>query len=223
MTQHRANITLRTLFILLPFIFIFGQKETAPEPWKIDIQILLGFSENQIDGIMGKTTFEALKSFANDHDLTDVVLRGEYDDLGFWGFQQYIMKYNQYWLRELKNHRIIDDVEDKEYLKKADETLFNLEQSIEDAQNEIDRVIFAKRKAERSALERKKMDEWQQEKKEADQIISALGNAILNAEEQAEKWGLERIRALRLAEEQDQLEKWLMVECIIMVVLQVNI
>jgi hypothetical protein len=51
------------------------------------------------------------------------------------------------------------------------------------------------------------MDKWQQEKKEAEQIISALGKAILTAEEEAEKWGMERIRALRLAEEQEQLER----------------
>ena len=44
-------------------------------------------------------------------------------------------------------------------------------------------------------------------KKEAERIISALGKAILTAEEEAEKWGMERIRALRLAEEQEQLER----------------
>jgi len=38
-------------------------------------------------------------------------------------------------------------------------------------------------------------------KKEAERIISALRKAILTAEEEAGKWGMERIRALRLAEE----------------------
>ena len=44
-------------------------------------------------------------------------------------------------------------------------------------------------------------------KKEAERIISALRKAILTAEEEAGKWGMERIRALRLAEEQEQLER----------------
>ena len=68
---------------------------------------LLGFADETVDGVMGKRTFEALKKFAIQHDLSDVVLRGEFDDLGFWGFQQYIMKYNQYWIRELKNHQMV--------------------------------------------------------------------------------------------------------------------
>jgi len=177
------------------------------DPWKIDLQILLDFSHNEVDGVMGKDTFEALKLFAIKHELTDIVLRGEYDDLGFWGFQQYIMKYNQYWLRELKNHKIIDDVVDKEYLRQADQTLSSFEISIENAQLEVERLIHAKSKSKRIAQEKQELDKWQEEKRESERIISALGKAILTAEAEAGKWGMERIRALRLAEEQEQLER----------------
>ena len=117
------------------------------------------------------------------------------------------MKYNQYWLRELKNQNIIDDVVAKEYLRKAGETLHSFEMSIENAQFEVERLIHAKSKSKRIAHEKHEMDKWQQEKVEAERIISALGKAILTAEEQAGKWGMERIRALRLAEEQEQLER----------------
>ena len=207
MNHCRQNNIIKILFIFAFSILLFAEETSTPEPWKIDIQILLGFSEKQVDGIMGKATFEALKSFAIEHELTDVVLRGEYDDLGFWGFQQYIIKYNQYWLRELKNRYIIEDVVDKDYLRQADETLFSFEKSIENAQLEVERLIHGKSKSKRIAQENREMDKWQQEKKEAEQIISALGKAILTAEEEAEKWGMERIRALRLAEEQEQLER----------------
>ncbi len=127
-------------------MLLFAEENSTPEPWKIDIQILLGFSENQVDGIMGKATFEALKSFAIKNKLTDVVLRGEYEDLGYWGFQQYIIKYNQYWLRELKIRNIIEDAIDIDYLRKGDETLYSLEKSIENAQLEVERLIHAKSK-----------------------------------------------------------------------------
>ena len=207
MNHCRQNNIIKILFIFAFSILLFAEETSTPEPWKIDIQILLGFSEKQVDGIMGKATFEALKSFAIEHELTDVVLRGEYDDLGFWGFQQYIIKYNQYWLRELKNRNIIEDVVDKDYLRQADETLSSFEKSIENAQLEVERLIHGKSKSKRIAQENREMDKWQQEKKEAEQIISALGKAILTAEEEAEKWGMERIRALRLAEEQEQLER----------------
>ncbi len=207
MNHCRQNNIIKILFIFAFSILLFAEETSTPEPWKIDIQILLGFSEKQVDGIMGKATFEALKSFAIEHKLTDVVLRGEYDDLGFWGFQQYIIKYNQYWLRELKNRNIIEDVVDKDYLRQADETLSSFEKSIENAQLEVERLIHGKSKSKRIAQENREMDKWQQEKKEAEQIISALGKAILTAEEEAEKWGMERIRALRLAEEQEQLER----------------
>ncbi len=188
-------------------MLLFAEENSTPEPWKIDIQILLGFSENQVDGIMGKATFEALKSFAIKNKLTDVVLRGEYEDLGYWGFQQYIIKYNQYWLRELKIRNIIEDAIDIDYLRKGDETLYSLEKSIENAQLEVERLIHAKSKSKQIAQEKREIDKWQEEKKEAERIISALGKAILTAEEEAGKWGMERIRALRLAEEQEQLER----------------
>ena len=51
------------------------------------------------------------------------------------------------------------------------------------------------------------MKEWQQEKLEVERIITSLNKAILIAEEESEKWGLERIRAQRLAEEQEQLAR----------------
>ncbi len=207
MNHCKQNNIIKILFIFAFSILLFAEETFTPAPWKIDIQILLGFSENQVDGIMGKATFEALKSFAIEHKLTDVVLRGEYDDLGFWGFQQYIIKYNQYWLRELKNRNIFEDVVDKDYLRQADETLSSFERSIENAQLEVERLIHAQSKSKRLAREKQEMDKWQHEKKEAERIISALGKAILTAEEEAGKWGMERIRALRLAEEQEQLER----------------
>jgi hypothetical protein len=205
--NHCRENNIKILFIFAFSMLLFAEENSTPEPWKIDIQILLGFSENQVDGIMGKATFEALKSFAIKNKLTDVVLRGEYEDLGYWGFQQYIIKYNQYWLRELKIRNIIEDAIDIDYLRKGDETLYSLEKTIENAQLEVERLIHAKSKSKRIAQEKREMGKWQEEKKEAERIISALGKAILTAEEEAGKWGMERIRALRLAEEQEQLER----------------
>ena len=184
---------------------VFSEGQFTIEPWKIDLQILLGFSDDKVDGVMGQDTFEALKLFAKEHDLTDVVLRGDYDDLGFWGFQQYIIKYNQYWVRELKNHTIIEDVLNKEYLRQADETLYSFEMAIQNAQLEVERLTRAKSKARRSAREKQEMDKWQVEKQEAERIINSLSKALITAEEEAEKWTLERIRAKRLADEQEQL------------------
>jgi len=183
------------------------EDKSIVEPWKIDLQILLGFSDDEVDGNMGKETFEALKKFAIQHDLTDVVLRGEFDDLGFWGFQQYIMKYNQYWVRELKNHQIIEDVTNKEYIRQADETLYNFEIAIQNAQLEVERLTHAKTKARRLAKEKQAMKEWDHEKEEVERIITTMNLAILTAEEEAEKWSMERIRAQRLAEEQEQLAR----------------
>ena len=194
-------------FSIISFVSLFSQDSDKIETWKFDLQILLGFYEEEVDGIMGKETFDALKLFANEYQLLDVVLRGEYDDLGYWGFQQYIMKYHQYWIRELKNNKIIDDVIDKEYLKQADQTLYSFERAIENAQLEVERLIHAKSKAKRIAEEKQKIKDWKKEKNEADRIISALGKAIVTAEEEAGKWGLERIRAIRLAEEREQLER----------------
>ena len=117
------------------------------------------------------------------------------------------MKYHQFWIRELKNNKIIDDVVDKEYLKQADETLYSFEKAIENAQLEVERLIHAKSKAKRIAEEKQQVTEWKKEKNEADRIISSLGKAIITAEEEAEKWSIERIRAIRLAEEREQLER----------------
>ena len=96
----KQNNILIALLIIANTLLFSAEDPSAIDPWKIDLQILLGFSDDKVDGIMGKTTFEALQSFAVKHQLTDVVLRGEYDDLGFWGFQQYIIKFV---FLELKN------------------------------------------------------------------------------------------------------------------------
>ena len=185
----------------------YSEDQSTIEPWKIDLQILLGFSDDKVDGVMGQETFEALKIFANKHDLTDVVMRGEFDDLGYWGFQQYMLKYHEYWIRELKNRKIIEDVLDKEYLRQADETLYSFEIAIQNAQLEVERLTQTKSKAKRSAREKQEMDKWQMEKQEAERIINSLSKAVITAEEEAEKWTLERIRAKRLAEEQEQLSR----------------
>ena len=185
----------------------YSEDQSTIDPWKIDLQILLGFSDDKVDGVMGQKTFEALKIFAKKHDLTDVVLRGDFDDLGFWGFQQYMLKYHEYWIRELKNRNIIEDVLNKEYLRQADETLYSFEIAIQNAQLEVERLTQAKSKARRSAREKQEIEKWQMEKQEAERIINALSKAVITAEEEAEKWTLERIRAKRLAEEQEQLAR----------------
>ncbi len=207
MYKHSYKYLLILIFSIVSFVSLFSQDSDKIETWKLDLQILLGFHDKEVDGIMDKETFEALKLFANKYQLLDVVLRGEYDDLGYWGFQQYIMKYHQFWIRELKNNKIIDDVVDKEYLKQADETLYSFEKAIENAQLEVERLIHAKSKAKRIAEEKQQVTEWNKEKNEADRIISSLGKAIITAEEEAEKWSIERIRAIRLAEEREQLER----------------
>ena len=207
--MHRFLLYNIHIFFLIcsTFNILNAEDNSTIEPWKNDLQILLGFSNEKVDGSMGRETFESLKLFAERHDLADVVLRGEYDDLGYWGFQQYIIKYNQYWIRELKNRHIIDDVVNKEYLRQADETLYSFEISIQNAQLEVERLTHAKSKAKRLAKEKQEMDKWEQEKQEIDRIITALNKAIIKADEKSEKWGLERIRAQRLAEEQEQLER----------------
>ncbi|SVE29800.1 uncharacterized protein METZ01_LOCUS482654, partial [marine metagenome] len=191
-----------TLIIFLIFSETYlhsTDQHSIVDPWKFDLQILLGFTDEQVDGVMGKETFETLKKFAILHDLTDVVLRGEFDDLGFWGFQQYIMKYHQYWIRELKNRKIVEDVSNKEYIKQAEETLYSFEIAIQNAQLEVERLTRSKTIARREAKEKLAMEEWQKEKQEVDRIITSLNKAILIAEEESEKWSLERIRAQRLA------------------------
>lgn len=184
-----------------------AQESGRIEPWKEDIQILLGLPDAEIDGIMGKNTFLALKIFAEKHDLTDVVLRGDFEDLGRTGFRQYMMKYHQYWIRELKNHQIIDDALNKEYLRQAEETLYSFEIAIQNAQLEVERLTRAKSRAKRKAREKNELDNWNEEKKEADRLITALSTAVYTAEEEAEKWMIERLRAKRLAEEEEQLAR----------------
>ena len=87
-----------------------AEDNSNKEPWKFDLQILLGFSGDAVDGVMGIETFNSLKKFAYNHDLADVILRGEFEDIELWGFEQYLIKYHAYWIRELKNQRIFKDV-----------------------------------------------------------------------------------------------------------------
>ena len=196
------------LFVfLILFSAIYSQQENPVDPWKVDVQIFLGFKGDEMDGVMGEKTFDSLKEFARLHDIMDVVLRGEYEDLGFWGFQQYMLKYHQYWIRELKNRKIIEDVLNKEYLRQADETLYDFEISIQNAQMEVERLTQAKSRSKRLAQEKQELDKWEVEKKEAERIISSLKENIVVAEQEAEKWTLERIRARRLSEEQEQLQR----------------
>lgn len=206
--RHRYTITLPLIFLILSLgQLIVAQDEAKPLPWKTDLQVLLGFTGEEVDGVMGRVTFSALQKFAQRNDITDVVLRGEYDDLGFWGFQQYLIKYNSYWMREIKNRRIIDDVLNKEYIRQADDALYAFEIAIQEAQAEVDRLLRAKTKAKRLAEEKLETEKWEIEKKEAERLVVELNIAILEAETEAEKWALERTRARRLAEEQEQLEK----------------
>ena len=201
--------------LILPFLFLvssFGQnpdvpEDSKPQPWKMDLQILLGFTGEDVDGVLGRITFTSLQKFAKRNGITDVVLRGEYDDLGFWGFQIYLVKYHKYWMRELKNRRIIDDVLNKEYIRQADDALYAFEIAIQEAQEEVDRLQRAKLKAKRLAEEKLETEKWEVEKKEAERLVIELNQAILEAEVEAEKWELERTRARRLAEEQKQFEK----------------
>ena len=128
------NILIIIILICSVCNVLCAEDNPTIEQWKYDLQILLGFSDVKVDGIMGIETFNALKRFAYDHDLEDVVLRGEFGDIEWWGFEQYLIKYYVYWLRELKNRNIIEDVVDKDYLRQADETLSSFEKSIENAQ-----------------------------------------------------------------------------------------
>ena len=79
---------------------------------------------------------------------------------------KYIIKYNQYWIRELKNRKIIEDVLDKEYLRQADETLYSFEIAIQNAQLEVERITHAKFKAKRLAKEKQEAQKWKIEKNE---------------------------------------------------------
>ena len=51
------------LFIFLIILFtnnVFTQDSSDKAPWKTELQILLGFSEGEVDGRMGVETFNAL-------------------------------------------------------------------------------------------------------------------------------------------------------------------
>ena len=148
----RKSISFLCLIILLCYN-VFAQDEASPDDisWKRDLQILLGFTGDEVDGIMGFETFNALKRFAYHHDLTDVVMRGQFEDIEYWGFEQYLLKYHKYWLREIKNQRIFNDIHDKEYLQQADETLYTFEIAIQNAKLEVERLAQAQSKALREA------------------------------------------------------------------------
>ena len=81
MNQTPIKIVVLLFLLILSGNFLHPQDDSKIDPWKIDLQILLGFSDDKVDGVMGQKTFEALKIFAKNHDLTDVVLRGDFDDL----------------------------------------------------------------------------------------------------------------------------------------------
>ena len=116
MIRLRHNNILSIIFLCYSICNVLLAEDNASiEQWKFDLQILLGFSDDRVDGVMGIDTFNALKKFASDYDLADVVLRGEFEDIERWGFKQYLIKYHVYWLRELENQRIFQDIHDKEY------------------------------------------------------------------------------------------------------------
>ena len=195
-------------FILIILIAqnVHSQDSMNQEIWKRELQILLGFTGEDVDGVMGIETFNALKRFAYHHDLEDVVLRGEYGDIEFWGFEQYLIKYHPYWIREIKNQRIFKDVHDKEYLRQADETLYTFEIAIQNAKLEVERLALAKSRAKRLAQEKQESEKWDIEKQEAERLTAELRKSIMLAESEVDKWSLERLRAQRLASEKEQLE-----------------
>ena len=186
---------------------VHSQDSMKKEIWKKELQILLGFTGEEVDGIMGIETFNGLKRFAYHHDLADVVLRGEFEDIEYWGFEQYLIKYHVYWIRELKNQRIFKDIHDKEYLRQADETLYTFEIAIQNAKLEVERLTQAKLREERLAKEKQEAEKWEVEKNEAERLTAELRKSIIEAELESEKWALERIRAQRLSEEKEQLTR----------------
>ena len=98
------NILIIIILICSACNILCAEDNPTIEQWKYDLQILLRFSDDEVDGIMGMETFNSLKQFAYNHDIADVVLRGEFGDIEGWGFEQYLIKYHLYWIRELKNH-----------------------------------------------------------------------------------------------------------------------
>ena len=208
MNRFRKKITTPVFILIVLMIQIsFSQDNVKNDSWKIQLQMFLGFSGEEVDGILGEATFNSLKKFAIKHDLTDVVLRGEFEDIEYWGFEQYLIKYQAYWIRELKNQQIMNDVRNKHYIRQADETLYSFEIAIQNAQLEVERLVRAKTKAQRLAQGKKELQMWEIEKQEAERLTAELQQAILIAEEKANKWSLERLKAKRLAAEQEQLER----------------
>ena len=208
MNRFQHNNILIIIFLFYSAInVLYAQDNSNIHQWKYDLQILLGFSDVKVDGIMGIETFNALKRFAYDHDLADVVLRGEYLDIEGWGFEQYLIKYHAYWIRELKNQRIFKDIHDKEYLRQADETLYTFEIAIQNAKLEVERLTRAKLREGRLAREKQEAQKWEIEKNEAERLTAELQESIIAAELEAEKWALERIRAQRFAEEKELLTR----------------
>ena len=127
--RNRNTIPIYIVIIILT-TNLYSQNSVKNEIWGKEIQVLMGFRAEEVDGVMGVKTFGALKDFATKHDLTDVVMRGTFEDMGYWGFEQYLIKYHAYWIRETKNQQIIDDVKNKEYIRQAEETLYSLEISL---------------------------------------------------------------------------------------------
>ena len=65
MYKHSYKYLLILIFSIVSFVSLFSQDSDKIETWKLDLQILLGFHDKEVDGIMDKETFEALKLFAN--------------------------------------------------------------------------------------------------------------------------------------------------------------
>ena len=195
-----------SIVIILIAHNIHAQDSMNAEIWKMELQILLGFTGEEVDGAMGIETFNALKRFAYHHDLEDVVLRGEFGDIEHWGFGQYLIKYHPYWIREIKNQRIFSDLHDKEYLRQADETLYTFEIAIQNAKLEVERLGQAKSRAKRLAQEKQESEQWEIEKQEAERLTVELRKSIMIAQVEVDKWSLERLRTKRLESEKEQLE-----------------
>ena len=205
--SKKINNLLYLLLIINSFIFAQISEQSNIKSWKSDLQVLLGFTGEEVDGIMGVETFNALKRFAYHHDLTDVVMRGQFEDIEYWGFEQYLIKYHRYWIREIKNQRIFNDLHDKEYLQQADETLYTFEIAIQNAKLEVERLAEAQKKALRLAQEKQELEKWEMEKREAERLTAELNKSILEAEVEADKWALERLRAQRLAAEKKEIDR----------------
>ena len=176
------NIIIIILLICSVSNVLYAEDNPSIEQWKYDLQILLGFSDDQVDGIMGVETFNALKKFAFNHDMADVVLRGEFGDIEGWGFEQYLIKYRLYWIREIKNQGIFNDIHNKEYLRQADETLYTFELAIQNAKLEVERLTQAKLKEARLAEEQQDTHKWMMEKNEAERLTAELQKSIMAAE-----------------------------------------